>query len=211
MTRKILIIIDNNGNKFICTPSELNDKGKYCHRYYDSEYNNMTSEWLDIKIDREYLLNIHAEFMLDKDDHALHYNRGFREIYGLGYFYSVVLYDNTSGYNVWESHIIHKENGIRCTNFDMYSYHLNDPFRYLSDQIEYEVYQSLDLKKILLQEKTPDVFIYGNVVFDNEEEYLNHIRKEKLDYILDDIQYNPEQKVQIVTIPEYDYPANIGQ
>lgn len=50
------------------------------------------------------------------------------------------------------------------------------------------------------------IFIYGNVVFDNEEEYLNHIRKERLDYILDDKEYKPEQKVSIVTIPEYDHP-----
>jgi len=159
MTREIYVIIDNNGNKYICTPDELKDvkdsKGKYCHRYFDSEYNDMTSEWLDVKIDKEYLLNIRAEFMLGNDGHALHVDRGMREIYGLGYFYSIILYEN-AGYNVWEQHIVHKENGIRCTNFDMYSYHLNDPFRYLPDQIEYEVYQSMNYHY------TKDVVVSGS-------------------------------------------------
>jgi hypothetical protein len=160
MTRKILIVIDNNGNKYICTPDELKDikdlKGKYRHCYFDSEYNDMTSEWLDIKIDKEYLLNIHAEFILNDSGNALYFDRGIREIYGLGYFYSIILY-NTSGNTVWESNIVYKENGIRCTNFDMYSYHSNDPFQYHTNQIEYEVYKSLDLNKILLQEKTPNI------------------------------------------------------
>ena len=56
------------------------------------------------------------------------------------------------------------------------------------------------MKKILGK-----VILYDGKVFDNEEELINYIREERLNYILNDTECNfSEKKIQIYNIPEYD-------
>jgi hypothetical protein len=53
---------------------------------------------------------------------------------------------------VWESDLIYSDAGIKPTRFDMYSYHINEPEqRYTEDRLDYEVFESLNLNKILVK------------------------------------------------------------
>jgi len=52
-------------------------------------------------------------------------------------------------HKLWESDLIYSESGIRMTNFDMYSYHLNEPEQhYIEERLDWEIWESLDLVKI---------------------------------------------------------------
>ena len=52
-------------------------------------------------------------------------------------------------HKLWESDLIWTESGMKMTNFDMYSYHLNEPEQhYTEERLDWEVWQSLDLVKI---------------------------------------------------------------
>ena len=49
------------------------------------------------------------------------------------------------------------------------------------------------------------IILYDEKVFDNEEELINYIREERLNYVLNDTECNlSEKKIQIYNIPEYD-------
>lgn len=75
---------------------------------------------------------------------------GMREINRLAYSYSVVVMEYTGRGKVWESDLIYSDAGINPTRFDMYSYHINEPEqRYTEDGLDYEVFESLNLNKIL--------------------------------------------------------------
>ena len=75
---------------------------------------------------------------------------GMREINRLAYSYSVVVMEYTGRGKVWESDLIYSDAGINPTRFDMYSYHINEPEqRYTEDRLDYEVFESLNLNKIL--------------------------------------------------------------
>ena len=75
---------------------------------------------------------------------------GMREINRLAYSYSVVIMTYTGRGKVWESDLIYSDAGIKPTRFDMYSYHINEPEqRYTEDRLDYEVFESLNLNKIL--------------------------------------------------------------
>lgn len=75
---------------------------------------------------------------------------GMREINRLAYSYSVVVMEYTGRGKVWESDLIYSDAGIRPTQFDMYSYHVNEPVQeYTEWRLEWEVFESLNLNKIL--------------------------------------------------------------
>lgn len=77
---------------------------------------------------------------------------GMREINRLAYSYSVVVMTYTGRGKVWESDLIYSDAGIKPTRFDMYSYHINEPEqRYTEDRLDYEVFESLNLNKILVK------------------------------------------------------------
>jgi hypothetical protein len=110
----------------------------------------------DIKVEYTFLVNITAEFAITPDGiNAYTSNRGFRSVNGLMYFYSVVIVESFSDHSLYESNLVHSESGIKTTNHDMYSYHLNEPFRYLNSQILYEVENGLDFKQILTRYLRP--------------------------------------------------------
>ena len=51
------------------------------------------------------------------------------------------------------------------------------------------------------------IILYHGETFFSEEEYQNFIRKERLDWILDDIEiHKNEHTITIDTLAEYDYP-----
>ena len=75
---------------------------------------------------------------------------GMREINRLAYSYSVVVMEYTGKGKVWESDLIYSDAGINPTRFDMYSYHVNEPEQsYIEWRLDYEVFESLNLNKIL--------------------------------------------------------------
>lgn len=74
----------------------------------------------------------------------------------LMYCYSVTVIENRGSafgaghtMHLLGSDLVYSESGMRATDFGMYSYHLNDPQRYLEDRIEYEAYCKADLVKAL--------------------------------------------------------------
>ena len=51
---------------------------------------------------------------------------------------------------LWNSDVVYTESGIKETRFDMYSYHVNEPEQsYIEWRLDYEVFESLNLNKIL--------------------------------------------------------------
>ena len=75
---------------------------------------------------------------------------GMGEINRLAYSYSVVVMTYTGRGKVWESDLIYSDAGIKPTRFDMYSYHVNEPEQsYIEWRLDYEVFESLNLNKIL--------------------------------------------------------------
>jgi len=77
---------------------------------------------------------------------------GMGEINRLAYSYSVVVMTYTGRGKVWESDLIYSDAGIKPTRFDMYSYHVNEPEQsYIEWRLDYEVFESLNLNKILVK------------------------------------------------------------
>ena len=75
---------------------------------------------------------------------------GMRETNRLAYSYSVIVMTYASRGKVWESDLIYSDAGIKSTRFDMYSYHVNEPEQsYIEWRLDYEVFESLNLNKIL--------------------------------------------------------------
>jgi|SRR6478609_523206 len=136
---------------FLMRRCEYDEDGEYC------SYN----ERIPCKIINSYLLEINAKFVMNPDDtkHAIYMSGGFMSINKLGYTYSVVIlrYPAPSKYfsqKLYESDVVYSECGLKETNFDMYSYHHNEPeFHYDESRLEYEVEQSLNLRKILLNDQ----------------------------------------------------------
>ena len=99
------------------------------------------------------MVKISAEFIRnDKDNSKLNactMSGGFGEINRLAYSYSVVVMTYTGRGKVWESDLIYSNAGIRSTQFDMYSYHFNEPEQvYDESRLTYELFDSLNLHKI---------------------------------------------------------------
>jgi hypothetical protein len=127
---------------------------------YDNngEYSPYT-ELKKVEVLDTYLVNLYADFIYkenywDKNSltEPLMSSRGggFSNPAGLKYFYNVMIAEISGDY---ES-IIYKDNGVKTTRFDRYSYPvrpLTEPTQYNTESILYELYQSLDLNKILIK------------------------------------------------------------
>jgi hypothetical protein len=152
MTTKIHIV-DCKGSFKIIESDELKE-GCIKIRHYEDDGDSYYDEPTPATIKETFLVKLTAELIRNDRDHsklnACTMSRGFAEVDRLAYSYSVVVMTYTGNYKVWESDLIYSHAGIRATNFDMYSYHFNEPEQaYDESRLTYELFESLNLYKIL--------------------------------------------------------------
>lgn len=165
MTTRIHIVENYKGELEIVDSSRLKQVNpdykvqtlypyKITKRFFDEDGEpNNYDEYVSIK--HTFLVITKGDFILnDKDTSKLNaytISGGFNQVNRLAYSYSVVvMISNSSSYSIWESDCIYSDAGIKSTRFDMYSYHVNDPVqKYTESRLDYEVYDSLNLTKIL--------------------------------------------------------------
>jgi len=151
MTTKIHIV-DCVGTLKIIQSHELKD-GYIKLRHYDYNDDSYYDEPTPATIKETFLINVSAEFIRnDKDNSKLNactMSGGFGEVNRLAYYYSVVVMAYTGNGEVWESNLIYSNAGIKATQFNMYSYHFNEPEQvYDESRLAYEVFDLLNLTKI---------------------------------------------------------------
>ena len=159
MTNKIYIVQNDKGEFEIIDSTKLNLVNidynysyKISKRFYDEDGEpSYYDEY--VKIKHIFTVITKGEFILNEDDNsklnACTMSGGFNQVMRLAYSYSVVVI-KTPDHLVWESDLVYSEAGIKATRFGMYSYHVNKPEqKYTEDRLDYEVYDSLNLTKIL--------------------------------------------------------------
>ncbi len=126
-------------------------------RNYEDDGDSYSDEPVPVTIKETFLVITQGHFIRNYEDKSKLNARtmsggGMREIGRLAYSYSVVVMTSlidTRG-QVWESDLIYSDAGIRPTQFDMYSYHVNEPVQeYTEWRLEWEVFEALNLTKIL--------------------------------------------------------------
>lgn len=152
MTTKIHIV-DCEGQLKIIQSHELKN-GCIKIRHYDDYEDSYYDEPVKVTIKETFLVVANGQFIRNDEDksklNACTMSGGFGQINRLAYYYSVVVMKYTGHGKVWESDMIYSDAGIRATQFDMYSYHVNSPEqKYTEYRLDYEVFDSLNLTKIL--------------------------------------------------------------
>ena len=152
MTTKIHIV-DCQGQLKIIQSHELKD-GCIKIRHYEDDGDSYYDEPVKVDIKETFLVITNGQFIRNHEDksklNACTMSGGFGQINRLAYSYSVVVMKHTGHGKVWESDMIYSYAGIRATQFDMYSYHVNSPEqKYTESRLDYEVFDSLNLTKIL--------------------------------------------------------------
>jgi len=152
-------IVDCEGILKIVQSHELkgpivNNVGTLSFRHYEDDGDGYYNEQVPATIKETFLVITKGEFIRDYNDtsklNAFNMSGGFGQINRLAYSYSVVVMNNPRrGGKVWKSDLIYSDAGIKETQFDMYSYHFNEPEqRYDEGRLDYEVFDSLNLTKI---------------------------------------------------------------
>lgn len=149
----IIHIVDCEGELKIIHDHELKN-GCIKVRHYEDDGDSYYDENVVVKIKETFLVITQGQFIRNYKDssklNACTMSGGFSQVYRLAYSYSVVVMTHTGRGKVWESDCIYTDAGIRATQFDMYSYHVNEPEqRYDESRLDYEVFESLNLHKIL--------------------------------------------------------------
>jgi hypothetical protein len=145
-------IVDCDGLNRIVDDKEIKD-GKIKIRHYD-EWDDYYIESHPVAIKKTFLVFTNAKFIRnDKKDvelNAYYMWGGFGQVNKLAYCYSVHVIDiSNSSYQLYESNCFWSDSGIASTNFNMYSYHDNEPKQeYQEWRLDYEVFDRLDFNKI---------------------------------------------------------------
>ena len=161
MQTKIDIVefIDSDGKpeqtRRIVESNQVKD-GHISIKHYDDYDDGYYYEKQRVRVLHTFILVTKGHFILnDSDSSKLNAYRaygGFGSISRLSYSWSAHIITYKEGGEMWETDLIWSDAGIRSTRFDMYSYHVNEPEQvYLQDRLDYEVWESLDLNKILVK------------------------------------------------------------
>ena len=105
-----------------------------------------------VHIQDTFIVITHGHFILNDIDtsplNAYNMSSGGFSVNHLAYSYLVNVV-SWGTHKLWESDLIYTESGMKMTQFDMYSYHLNEPEQhYTEERLDWEVWESLDLVKI---------------------------------------------------------------
>lgn len=163
MTTKIHIVeLGEPGNSYlkVVHDNELVAGESLCSwgirvRHYEDDGDSYYNEFVSATIKSSFLVMTHGQFIRNGNDtsklNACTMSGGFGQINRLAYSYFVTVINiGTIRGKMWESDLVYSDVGIRATNFDMYSYHFNEPEqRYDESRLDYEVFDSLNLTKIL--------------------------------------------------------------
>ncbi len=147
-------IVDCEGILKIVQSNHIKD-GCIKVRHYEDDGDSYYDEPVSVKIKETFLVVTKGEFIRNYEDKSklnacTMSSGGMGEINRLAYSYSVVVMTYTGRGKVWESDLIYSDAGIKPTRFDMYSYHVNEPEQsYIEWRLDYEVFESLNLNKIL--------------------------------------------------------------
>ena len=159
MHTEIHIARFEDGNFSIIEDGEIKRSGKETlirqRRYeYDEDGECYPrDEWIPVEIEESFSVITTAAFIRnvrDKSPLNACAARTGTGINHLMYSYSVAIIEGIGYRNIHESDCVYSESGIRPTDFNMYSYHVNEPEqRYIEDRLEYEAYQKIDFAKAL--------------------------------------------------------------
>jgi hypothetical protein len=158
MTTKIHIVeIRHPGEstlKLVHDNELVSGKSRIKVRHYEDDGDSYYNELVPVIIKQTFLVMTYGKFIRNGQDssklNACTMSGGFGQINRLAYSYSVTIINHSSKGKIWESDLIYSDAGIKATQFDMYSYHVNEPEqRYTEDRLDYEVFESLNLTKIL--------------------------------------------------------------
>lgn len=158
---KIVCLVQYDEVKLVVEKDEIKDnKIRVTVEGYDEDgIYSPYKELKDVKVLETYTVSLYADFIYKEnywDNNSLteplmsSRGGGFGNAAGLKYFYNVMIVEISGDY---ES-IIYKDNGVKATRFDRYSYPvrpLTEPTQYNTESILYELYQSLDLNEILIK------------------------------------------------------------
>ena len=159
MQTKIDIVefIDSDGKpeqtRRIVESHQVKD-GHISIKHYDDYDDGYYYEKQRVRVLHTFIVVTKGHFILNDSDssnlNAYRAYAGFGNISRLSYTWSAHIITYKEGGEMWETDLIWSDAGIRSTRFDMYSYHVNEPEQvYLQDRLDYEVWESLDLNKIL--------------------------------------------------------------
>lgn len=158
MTIKIHIVeLGEPGNSYLKVVHDnelVAGKSRIKVRHYEDDGDSYYNEFVSATIKSTFLVMTQGQFIRNGNDtsklNACTMSGGFGQINRLAYSYSVTVINSNSRGKIWESDLVYSDVGIRATNFDMYSYHFNEPEqRYDEGRLDYEVFDSLNLTKIL--------------------------------------------------------------
>ncbi len=146
-------IVEYNDNYKVVESDQLKD-GCIKIRHYEDDGDSYYYESIPVNIKQTFLIKLHAQFIRnDKDNSKLNactMSGGFGQVNRLAYSYSVIVMRYISVSQLSESDLIYANAGIKPTQFDMYSYHYNEPVQsYDETRLTYELFDSLNLYKIL--------------------------------------------------------------
>ena len=146
------------GQQVIVRDDQLRDDKLSVRHCCDDEYHSYYDEWVSVEIDRSYLVQITAEFIMnpkDKYKSPMYRSGGCQMVNRLAYTYSVNIIEHFGSWTLYPDEPIYSKTGIGTTNFNMYSYHTMNGTEtvYDNSRLEYEVYCTLELEKILLSDQ----------------------------------------------------------
>ena len=147
---QIVCLVQYDNTKLVIDKYKIKDNRIRLTNYDDE---GAYYEFKDVKILNTYVVNLYANFIYKEsltDPLMSSRGGGFSNPAGLKYFYNVFIVSICGDYET----IIYSDNGVKSTRFGMYSYTvrpltLTEPTQYNTESILYELYQSLDLNKIL--------------------------------------------------------------
>ena len=159
MQTEIHIARLEDGSFSIIEDCEIKRAGKntltrqHRHEYGDDGEFYSYDEWVPVEIEESFSVIAIAAFIRNPSDKSALNACTARTGTGtnhLMYSYSVTIIESHGSRNVYESDCVYSESGIRPTDFNMYSYHVNEPEQtYTEYRLEYEAYQKIDFTKAL--------------------------------------------------------------
>jgi hypothetical protein len=117
-------------------------------KHYD-DYDSYYIEHQPVHIKENFIVITNGKFIFN-ENRPYEMSVGFPEINHLAYQWSATILLKKS-YRLYNTDVVWSDSGISTTKFDMYSYHsgFGDSISYQEERLDWEVWKSLDLNKIL--------------------------------------------------------------
>lgn len=126
-------------------------------RVFEEDGDNYHYEKIPVEIDRTFIVDIVAKFIMSHKDDTPMYSRKGLSAFSVNHFaynYSILIIEYFGDNTLYESSIRYSKAGIGTTDFGMYSYHRfdeNNNLVYDDSILEHEVLKHLNLGEILIK------------------------------------------------------------